>query len=508
MYVGNNLLEGSIYITIVGLYVIAIIRCIFPLIRIRRKLKHAVHVIRRGKDPDAWKQKTFLGRGVLQSHWSEYLRNRLFADEDYQAACSIDDYINEATAIDEPTSAAFSDAVPGLFVSLGFLGTLMGLTMGLTNIQMGSGAETMAAIPNLISGMRYAFTTSIFGIVASITYSLFGRAMQGSVVNALEKFYDAMRQHAGAVTVDPITQIAIYQQEQTAMMQDLTSNMTDRLGSVLEMALQPIQASLNDFITATAREQIKGIDLIVTRFISRMNESLKGQFDNLASLIDETCRWQEQTREGVGMTISGIDRVTRDIIQIEQLSESLIVKFDAYMTKLGTAQLQIDDGYAAVAANVKNMEVVARQQANYVAQIGQMQTEFKKDIVSFQTTMDGFTKSMVENTNVSTAALKKVSDELQQNGDVLNDAHKTFISGVNTELTRTFDLFDKNLGDITGHLGYVISSISETIERLPEIITQGADGYAREVARMTESVKHAQLAVEETLKRLNDMGVA
>jgi len=496
-------LEWSIYILIIGLFIVAIGKCILPLSRVKGKLKHAIRVIRRGNEPDAWKQKTFLGKGSLQSHWSEYLRNRLFADEDYQAACSIDDYINETTAIDEPTSAAFSDAVPGLFVSLGFLGTLMGLMMGLNDLNMSTGVETMAAIPKLVGGMRYAFMTSIFGIVASITFSLIARAMQGSVVSALEKFYDAMRQHAGAVTVDPITQIAIYQQEQTAMMQDLTTNLTDRLGSVLEMALQPVQATLSEFVAVTSREQIKGMDMIVTRFVSRMDDALGGQFGNLAHTINETCRWQEQTRESVELTLSGIDRVTRDIMQIEQLSESLIVKFDGYMTKLGSAQLQIDDGYTAVAANVKNMEVVARQQANYVAQIGQMQTELRKDVVSFQTTMESFTKSITESTNVSTGALKKVSDEMRQNGDVLNDAHRTFIAGVNQELSHTFDLFDKNLSDITTQLGWVIGTIKEAIDKLPEVIGQSAEDYAREVAGLTATMMRVQTAMEETIGRLS-----
>ena len=502
-YCLNNALEGLIYLATVALFIIALIRCVIPIYRIKKRLSRGSRILKHGNNPNVWKESTFLGKGALYPHWENYLSNRLFADDNFQNACALDDYINEATVIDEPGNTAFSDAIPGLMVSLGFLGTLIGMMMGLSNFNVSDTDSTMSSMSILIDGMRYAFTTSIVGIVCSILYSLIARVSQGSTLKALGKFYEAMRNFAGAVTVDPMNQIAIYQQEQSAMIQDLTVNLTDRIGSVLEMALQPLQASLDNFVTASTREQIKGIDLIVNRFVSRMNESLNGQFDKLAYTIDQTCQWQTDTREIVMETVNGMASVSRDIIQIEQISESLIVKFDAYMTKLGTAQLQIDDGYNTVTANAKNMESVARQQANYIVQIGQMQADLKKDIASFQTVMGDFMKAVVENTNVSTGALKKVSDEMRSNGEVLNDAHKTFISGVNNELAKTMDIFDNNLHEITNQLSWVVSNIDEAIKHLPSIINKSAEDYAEELGQLVESTRRLQHAVSQATKGLD-----
>jgi hypothetical protein len=492
----SEILTNLVYVAIGFCFLLALVRCVAPVNRVKRRLLRAARVLKRNDEPNAWHDKAFLGKGALMGSWGEYLRNRLFADENYQNACSIEDYINETTAIDEPGNAALADIIPGLCVSLGFLGTLIGMMMGLGDFDISSADKTMGAMSVLINGMKFAFVTSIVGVIGSIGFSMISRITNSSALRALEKFYDAMKKFAGESSVDPINQIAIYQQEQSSMLQDITTNMTDRLGSVLEMSLQPIQSSLNDFVTAATREQIKGVDAIVSRFIVRMNESLKGQFDKLARCIEDTCQWQRETRDSVRLITDGLGRVSSDIIQVEQISESLIVKFDGYMTKLGAAQLQIDEGYAAITSNMKNVEVVSRQQANYIAQIEKMQADVRKDTHSFQTSMDSYMKSFTENTNISTGALKKVSDELHSNGDILSDAHKSFITGVNKELTRTFDMFDANMSNITNHLAYVINSIKEAVDKLPEVIGQGGAEFAKESERLIALARDLRYALE------------
>ena len=58
------------------------------------------------------------------------MNNLFFADGVYHNASNVEDYINEDTAIYGPGRISFAEAIPGLMVSLGFLGTLIGLTTG------------------------------------------------------------------------------------------------------------------------------------------------------------------------------------------------------------------------------------------------------------------------------------------------------------------------------------------------------------------------------------------
>ena len=90
----------------------------------------------------------------------------------YHNASNVEDYINEETVIYGPGSSGFSDALPGLMVSLGFMGTLIGLAVGLSGFNMGDEEAIMTSIETLIPGMRYAFMTSIFGVVGSVVFTL------------------------------------------------------------------------------------------------------------------------------------------------------------------------------------------------------------------------------------------------------------------------------------------------------------------------------------------------
>ena len=508
---GASILEfiatNSVYVIIVALFIVAILKCIRPVAKCRTQLSRAIRKIKRGDKADVWQDKNFLGKGLLYQQWNDYLHSRLFADDEYHNASPIDDYINEETVIYEPGFSAFADAVPGLLVSLGFLGTLIGLVIGLQDFRMDDTDTTMAAIKVLVNGMRYAFTTSIVGVVGSISFSLMLRWVQGSARKTLSRFYDVMQHQAHMVTVDPITQITIYQQEQTTLLhtlaQDLTGSFTDRVGAAIDMAIRPMQSSLDHFITFTTQKQLEGMDMIVNRFVQNMDKALQGQFSNLANTIDETCRWHRETQETVQATIEGLNRVSRDIVQIQQMSESLITKFDKYMNRLGAAQHQIDEGFSVVSSGVKDMEMVARQQASYVSQIGQMQADFMREVTSFQTRMDQFTRSFSESATTSASALMKVSAELKHNGETLSNTHKNFTENVNGELEHAFGMFDQNMQDIIRDLTSVIDSIKASVDTMPQTLNQTARQFADQMQQLTAYLEDAQGRMEDSLRRVN-----
>ena len=252
-----------------------------------------------------------------------------------------------------------------------------------------------------------------------------------------------------------------------------------------------------------AREQVRGVDAIVSKFVENMNASLGGQFLQLQRVLAETAAWHQDTQETVRATIEGLNRVSRDIVQIQQMSESLIVKFDGYIVRLGAAQQKVEDGYGIVADNVKNMEMVARQQANYIAQIGQMQSDFMREVNSFQTRMDSFTKAYTENSNISTAALHKVAEEMKVNGEALLNAHKAFSKGVNSELQHAFGMFDQNMQDIIDHLTQVIGGVHDAVQDMPAIMDDAAKQYASQTSQLVRYMERTTALLEDAVHHMN-----
>ena len=60
------------------------------------------------------------------------------------------------------------DSIPNVFTTIGVLGTFIGIFLGLKEFDV---TNITDSIPNLLEGLKYAFQTSIFGIVPSVTYN-------------------------------------------------------------------------------------------------------------------------------------------------------------------------------------------------------------------------------------------------------------------------------------------------------------------------------------------------
>ena len=124
-WLGNDIFSVFVYAAIVALFVIGIVKCVLPVVNTRRLLQRAIKNIKKGdKARRSWQDDRFLGRGCLMPHWSEYLNNLFFADNEYHNPANVEDYINEETVIESPGRVRLAEALPGVSVSLGFLGKI------------------------------------------------------------------------------------------------------------------------------------------------------------------------------------------------------------------------------------------------------------------------------------------------------------------------------------------------------------------------------------------------
>ncbi len=67
------------------------------------------------------------------------------------------------------------DVVAGISVSIGVLGTFLGLSMGLSDLQIGDTESLRSGIGGLLNGMKVAFYTSVWGVTLSLAWTMFDR---------------------------------------------------------------------------------------------------------------------------------------------------------------------------------------------------------------------------------------------------------------------------------------------------------------------------------------------
>ena len=496
-----------VYVAIVVLFIIGLTRCVFPVVHTRGVLRRAIRSIRSSGDKKyAWQEDNFLGKGTLLAHWSEYLNNLFFADGRYHNASNVEDYINEETVIYGPGRASFADALPGLLTSLGFLGTLIGLAKGLSGFNMADSAAVQDSIVTLIPGMRYAFLTSIFGVIGSVLFTLITRAVYGSTEHTLTQFYSAMSRHAGVLSVDPMTQIAIYQQEQTAliktMSKDLNGKLSESLADAVQQAVEPLNQTMKGFINGISKEQARLIDAVLAKFIERMDDSLGGQLKHFSQVLDETSTLQRENCEAVRASLSGASDAFNDLKEMQRIEEELLTGLSGYMQELNEARKQADDAYLRINSTVEQMALVSRQETNYLKTVSAVQADIARSTESMTASLNRFAGRFTEDSNNASAAMQAAASELRAAGDKLANIHAQATKAVSEELSSTLDAYRDYVNQFTQRVDYLASNISGSLEQMPEAVSETNNRFLDQMDTLTDALERAQQGLNQAIDRL------
>ena len=493
-------MNALVYAAILAVFILGVIKCIIPVMRTRATLRRAIRNIRAGANAkQSWQEDNFLGKGILSSHWSEYLNNLFFADGVYHNASNVEDYINEETVIYGPGRSMFADAVPGILVSIGFLGTLVGLAQGLSGFDMSDSEAVMSSIVTLIPGMRYAFMTSIFGVIGSVGFNLITKGVNGSTEHTLRDFYGAMSRHAGVLSVDPMTQVAIYQQEQTLLIRKLVDAMENGIADSVAAALEPLNQSMRSFVSVTTKDQMRFLDAVVGRFIDRMDETMSGQLKRFSRALEETARYQEGTLDNVRGSLSDPTQMLNSIREVTRLCDDMVRGNAAYIENLRRNQQQTDDAFARVASGVEQMELVSRQQTNYLKTVSAMQAEITRSVEQ----MTEAVKAFAEDNADSAADMAKSAVEIRAAGAHLEQIHRDCVNAIRDELKMTLDAYQDYVNRFGQHLDHVTGALADSVGGLPRAVNEASNQFLDQMDQLTETLAKAERQLGDVARRAN-----
>ena len=501
---GFNLI---IYLGIIVLFIIGVIRCILPVVRNRGVLRRAIRSIRSNGDSKYnWQEDRFLGKGSLFAHWSEYLSNLFFAEGVYHNASNVEDFINEETVIYGPGRTAFSDALPGLMTSLGFLGTLVGLWQGLSGFNMTDSAAVQNSIVTLVPGMRTAFLTSIFGVIGSVLFTLITRAVHGSTEHTLTDFYGAMSRYAGVRSVDPMTQIAIYQQEQTALIQtmakDINGAFTENIAEAVHSAIEPLNQSFHNFVTINTKDQMRFIDAVSQRFVERLDQSLSGQLRAFGDVLSETSRLQQENCVIVRASLAGTKEAVAELEDMRGMVTDMVSRLSAYVRQLDDFRQKTEEAYQRVASTIQQLDQVSRQQSNYLKAVSNMQADISKSADGMTAAMSSFARKFNDESAGATTALQKAATDLRTSAAHIENVHIQANKTLEAELSNTLDAYRDYVNQFTQRVDYLASNISGSLEQMPDAVNETSNRFLDQMDRLTDTLAQAEQELNAAIDRL------
>lgn len=178
--------------------------------------------------------------------------------------CELDEYINE-NLLDRVGMSFFNSGMSGTLTGLGILGTFLGLSMGLGSFN-GDDIYTISDnVGPLLSGMKVAFHTSVYGILFSLVFNYVYRSIMSDAYEKLENFLNMFRQ-----TAQPL---AVKEDENSAAMVVYQAGMSNALKQMLEL------------MKGNAEEQTAGVERIVDKFTAQLQISMGADFQKLGNTL-------------------------------------------------------------------------------------------------------------------------------------------------------------------------------------------------------------------------------
>lgn len=229
-----------------------------------------------------------------------------------------------AIALDkEGKRKRFIEYAPTLMTSLGILGTFWGVVLGLLDFDT---INIDRSIPNLLSGLKTAFVTSIIGMLASISF------------NALDSWRFADKRDEQDAEQKNIYNSII---KQTELLNEIRHGLTDSDDHSLTSQLKLLRTELHDHsckfdvmlwnkidgfsdkIYQGATEQIVGaLRSVVIDFNNKLTEQFGENFKALDASVKSLVNWQATYKEQLALMDT---QFRQNVESLSSIRDSIVV---------------------------------------------------------------------------------------------------------------------------------------------------------------------------------------
>lgn len=489
-----------------------------------------------------FEEEYFFADSDLQAAFDAYKIDSVrMKDVSEDANVDIENYINQKL-LEDVAGINFLDQIAGALTGLGILGTFVGLSIGLSKFNIGSGDISQQLQP-LMDGIKIAFHTSIIGLVYSLIYGFIYNKGLSSERAAVDEFLEEYRKYVVPVTEGGSTETFIkYQQRLVELLSAQISNQQDDAKISQEMLqeqkklyeltesvnkqnvakitasidesivprMEQMSSALGTFMERTHEDQKEELEKLVNNFVTLMHQSLGDSFASLGEVLSETTSWQKHMLDEMKTILEQINILAIDLATINHSIEDSIEHVSSYTEKIDTMQdgithnldmlntqnevntelcitaneklTQINQANSAVAFSMKNFLKEAEKQATSIEDMNQRLHRTATEEIE---KLNALTNKTVE--NISSVSEKAINGIASVNAD-----------SVKTIRTTTENIEKDMRNQTVSHMA--------AVQKVSEAHLKDIEGIADTNRRNLENTfRLMEREIEGKLKQLTDM---
>lgn len=494
----------------------------------------------------------------------EYERTICFKDRNDQAKTSefASDYFNIGAILTAAkVNVSAMGAAAGILVGIGVLGTFIGLTVGLSDIdltQVKDNPDTLInGVSTLIAGMKTAFLTSVAGMLLSTVYTLAEKHCINIltkkcvtvsdlldakyyisdlekqdisserqkedlvdqvklIVGELNKNFLATDDEGRELTVgNMLRDVKTSCEKQRSMIEGVIEEFYDRLSDGLrESALKPLMDKLD--------ELTKAIQNPAASMASSVGDDLR---KSIMAMIDELKKSVSDATTSKLETLGNqLDKASDSLAALPEMLKKMSEEMQGNMNKMSQ---QMSDMHAQAAKTGDNL---VDQQAKLNAQSAQIMEEFEKNVEATKAVVatvsqllndyDRLHRTAVSAVEKLDDASGKVDDSIRgltKSQDGLVEAYKNSVQETDRTFQQIRDIIDHSkelsaqyaseFGEISTSLDKVFEEMNDGLNQYSETVKLGTDQflttYTTTVTKIAESLTNSFGELSDTLDKMH-----
>lgn len=452
--------------------------------------------------------------------WSEFSETFVFPPKENGGAEQIfntidaHNYFNETNLMYKRFNVSFYKAVPTVLTALGILGTFLGLTFGLSQIDLASPKISVLreGIEGLLSGASMAFSTSVWGIGLSTIFLMFKRVKLRQVeayVTDLQSKIDQLFIHKTpeALLSEVLHESRQQTQELKTFNTDLATSIASALDEKLAHRLTPTFEGLLVAIEELTKTGVSQVAKTITEGagaeITKLNEVLSKVGETLRNTVSSSQETQQRMNENLTNYLGNLSHTINALLETigkqqeafnantQEAIHNLISKIE---TTLSRQQKQIEN--ITTTATERLMHVVSNvssELSNLVNNLGQ-----RTSAVS---------ETMREEMGDFTMLIKEKVEELGKNYQNANTQFNDLLNRLGTTLKQTEDIVE-GAGLTVESLSQGTSSIKEasiTLVKAVQDMQNSQKSFVETVSQSQILLKDHVFSIEESVTHVRQV---
>lgn len=222
------------------------------------------------------------------------------------------------------------DIGAGIYVSIGVLGTFLGLSMGLSDLEIGDTETLRTGIGSLLNGMKVAFYTSVFGVSLSLVWT----ALDRMISSKLDKDIDWHAERMDYLLSADDEELFLNRLEKISRNQ--ADHLKTLLTDALEKAMQPV--------VSTIRESNGHMSSAFNQLNDQFS-TLKDGMDNQSKILETQLEFTKSSGQDISERL--VDQITGGTQESIAGFSTLVKDSQSLQTQMVETINQVVDRFAS-----------------------------------------------------------------------------------------------------------------------------------------------------------------